>query len=195
MYWLDFVLLMVLGVGALLGARSGLLWQVARMVTFAAALYACIRYHTVAAGWLLQNVTGLSVSLLWLLAYGVTFLAVSLGCFLIFYVLEKALHAAHLKLVDRLLGAAVGALKAGLLAGAVLMGLALYATPESDSTLAPSRVAPVLLRCMRVVIVAVPQDYKDRLSGTLDRLQKEGGDRVKEEAEKRKPDPLHDPLD
>ena len=30
MYWLDFVLLLVLGIGAFLGARSGLLWQVAR---------------------------------------------------------------------------------------------------------------------------------------------------------------------
>ena len=50
MYWLDFVLLLVLGIGAFLGARSGLLWQVARIVTFVLAVYACIRYHGVVAG-------------------------------------------------------------------------------------------------------------------------------------------------
>jgi membrane protein required for colicin V production len=199
MYWLDLVLLLVLGLGALLGARSGLLWQVARVVAFAAAIYACLRYHTVAAGWLLQNISGLTPSLLWLLAYGITFLAVYLICFLVFYALEKALRAAHLKLMDRVLGAVVGVVKAGLLAGAILLGLALYATPESDSTLAPSKVASVLLRGMRVVIVAVPQDYKDRLSEAVDRLRNEAAERAREEAPTptptRNPDPLRDPLD
>ena len=51
MHWLDFVLLLVLGVGAFLGARSGLLWQVARVITFFLAIYACIHYHGIAAGW------------------------------------------------------------------------------------------------------------------------------------------------
>ena len=53
---LFFVLLLVLGIGAFLGARSGLLWQVARVVTFFLAVYACIHYHGIAAGWLLQNI-------------------------------------------------------------------------------------------------------------------------------------------
>ena len=195
MYWLDFVLLVVLGIGALLGARSGLLWQVARVVTFALAIYACVKYHHLAADWLEANLTGMSALVSGLLAYGVTFLTVYLVCFLVFHMLEKALRAAHLKPMDRLLGAAVGVLKAPLLAGAVLMGVALYATPQSDDTLAGSKIAPVLLQEMRVVIVAVPQKYKDDLVHTLDRLKKEAADKAKEKAEKKEPDPLHDPLD
>lgn len=200
MYWLDFVLLVVLGIGALLGARSGLLWQVARVVTFALAIFACVKYHHVAADWLTQNITGVSPLVSGLLAYGVTFLTVYLLCFLVFHMLEKALRAANLKPMDRFLGAVAGVFKTSLLAGAVLMGVALYATPESDDTLSQSRIAPVLLKEMRVVIVAVPQKYKDDLSHTLDRLKKDPAEKAREEAEKKKsekkkPDSLTDPLD
>ena len=195
MYWLDFILLVVLGIGMLLGARSGLLWQVARVVTFALAIFACVKYHHLAADWLTQNITGMSPLVGGLLAYGVTFLGVYLVCFLVFHLLEKGLRAANLKPMDRLLGAVAGTLKASLLAGAVLMGVALYATPESDDTLARSKIAPVLLKGMRVVMVAVPQKYKDDLSQTLDRLKKDAAAKVKEESEKKQPDSLHDPLD
>ena len=45
MHWLDVTILVVLAIGALFGARSGLLWQVARLVTFGVSLYTCIYYH------------------------------------------------------------------------------------------------------------------------------------------------------
>lgn len=199
MHWLDFVLLLVLGFGALLGLRSGLLWQVARVLTFALAIYACIHYHTVAAGWLADHLSGLNEVTTYLLAYLVTFLTVYLVCFIVTHLMERALRAAKLKPVDRLLGAVVGVLKAGLVAGGVLLGVAVYATPASDKTLAESKIAPVLLKGMRVVILAVPQKYKDSLSETLDRVQKEGAEKLqekqREKLEQRKPDPLKDPLD
>jgi len=179
MYWLDFVLLLVLGIGAFLGARSGLLWQVARIVTFFLAVYACIHYHGIAAGWLLQHLRAESPVVPWLLAYLVTFLAVYAVCMVITYVLERMLRAAKLKPMDRLLGAGVGALKAGLLAGAILLGVALY-DPDADGVLGESKVAPALLKTMRVVIVAVPQQYKDKLGDTLERLKHVGTEKVKE---------------
>jgi membrane protein required for colicin V production len=179
MYWLDFVLLFVLAIGAFLGARSGLLWQVARIVTFFLAIYACIRYHGIAAGWLLQNLRAESAVIPWLLAYLVTFVAVYAVCMVITYVLERMLRTAKLKPIDRLLGAGVGILKAGLLAGAILMGVALY-DPDADGALGESKVAPVLLKSMRVVIVAVPQKYKDKLSESLERLKEVGTEKVQE---------------
>src|SRR5438067_1346439 len=169
MYWLDFVLLLVLGIGAFLGARSGLLWQVARIVTFFLAIYACIHHHTEVAGFLLQHLRGASPTVTWLLAYLVTFLSVYAVCMLFTYLLEKALRAAKLKPIDRLFGALVGILKAGLLAGAILMGVALYDS-DADGALAESKVAPVLLKSMRVVIVAVPDDFKNSFEKAKERI-------------------------
>jgi membrane protein required for colicin V production len=183
MHWLDFVLLLALGIGALLGLKSGLLWQVARIVGFCISIYACINYHTVAADWLTQNVNGLNETTTRLLSYLVTFLAVYTVCMLITYALERVLRAAKLKPMDRILGAVFGVLKAGLLAGAVLMGVVLYA-PGADEPIAESKIAPVLLEGMRVVIVAVPQRYKENLSDALERLKKEGAEKLKEKQEK-----------
>jgi membrane protein required for colicin V production len=180
MHWLDIILLVVLALGAALGARKGLLWQVARIVTFGVAIYVCIYYHGFAAGLMAPYLDGASEMLLKVLACGVTFLTVYLVLYGITLLLERAVKASRLKLLDRFLGALFGAVKAGLLAGAVLMGVALLGSPQADATLAESSVAPVLLLVMRGVIVAVPQEYKDELTAALDRIKKAGADRAEE---------------
>ena len=198
MYWLDFVLLLVLAGGAFLGARSGLVWQVARVLIFAAAVYACIQYHGGCADWLGRSLRGLSPSVCHLLAYVVTFLAVCLIGFLVTHMIERGVRAVSLKPVDRLLGALVGVVKAGVLSGAILLGVALYAVPEAEEPLGESKVAPVLLKGMRVLIVAVPHEYRDKLSETLDHLQHRPADKAEEKPKPRPkptPDPLNDPLD
>jgi membrane protein required for colicin V production len=174
MHWLDITLLVVLAIGALLGARSGLLWQVARLVTFGVAFYVSIYYHEPIADLLGTYVTGTSPFLLSALAYVGSFLAVYLVLFAVTVAMEKALKASKLKALDRVLGAGFGALKATLLVGVLLMGLALYATPQTDAAMADSKLAPVLLEGMRAVTVAVPQDYKDQLNASLERIRKEG---------------------
>lgn len=172
MHWLDFILLLTLGVGAVLGAWNGLLWQVARILTFAIAIYACIYSHTPVAAWLSTFIEGGSEVIIKLLSYVVIFLTVYLVCYLITLLLQKGLAASRLKPMDRLLGAAVGVLKALLLSGALLMGFAWYAGPRSDAVLAESKIASVALNSMRAVLVLVPQTYKDQLNSALERIKR-----------------------
>jgi membrane protein required for colicin V production len=174
MHWLDITLLIVLSLGALLGARSGLLWQVARIVTFALAFYVSIFYHEPAANLLNRTVTGTSPLLIGVLTYVGLFLGVYLVLYSITLMLERALKATKLKTLDRALGAGFGFLKAALLVGAVLMAVALNATPQTDAAMADSRLAPVLLQGMRALAVAIPQHYRDDLNTSLERIRKEG---------------------
>jgi membrane protein required for colicin V production len=178
MHWLDITLLVVLAFGALLGARSGLLWQVARLVTFGVAFYVSIYYHQPVAELLGTYVTGTSPFVIGVLTYIATFLGVYLVLYTITLLLQRALKAARLKMLDRLLGAGFGLLKASLLLGVVLMGLAIYSTPQTDAAMADSQLAPVLLQGMRAVTVAVPQNYKDELNASLERIRKEGAKRA-----------------
>jgi membrane protein required for colicin V production len=181
MHWLDITLLIVLGIGALLGVRSGLLWQIARIVTFGVAIYVCLYYHDYAASLIAPYLLeGTPPTVATVAGYVVTFLGVYLVLYGITLILEKGLKVAKLKTMDRLLGAGLGILKAGLLAGAVLMGAAVFGTPQTDQMLAESRFAPVFLQVMRGVIVAVPQDYKDQLSAALERIKQAGVDRAQE---------------
>lgn len=171
MYWLDLVLLIAFGLGIFFGARSGFVWQVAKVVIFFVAIYACLNYHEVARGWLENFITGMTPVVSGLLSYVVTFLAIYVVGYLITYLIERAVRAANLKPLDRLLGAGVGLLKAGLLSGAILLGLALYSTPQTTEMLGESKIAPVLLEGMRGVIVLVPGEYREKLDRKLKELR------------------------
>jgi membrane protein required for colicin V production len=178
MHWLDITLLIVLALGALLGARSGLLWQVARIVSFGAAFYISIYYHEPIAGLVGNYVTDGSPLLIAGLAYVGTFLGVYLVLHIITLVLERGVRATRLKTLDRILGAGFGVLKATLLIGAVMMGLAIYSTPQTDAAMSESKLAPVFLEGMRAVAVAVPQDYKDQFNIALERIRQESLNRA-----------------
>jgi membrane protein required for colicin V production len=176
MHWLDTVLLVVLGIGALLGAWAGLVRQVLRIVAIVVAIYACVYFHEAANGFLTGQLDGAPPFLVSLLAYALLCAVVFLVFWVIRQGLEKGMKAAKLKAVDRVLGALLGVVKFGLAAGAVLMGLAVLGLPLTDSALADSKVAPVLLDGMKAVIVLVPQDYKNEVDSSLQRVKKKAGE-------------------
>jgi uncharacterized membrane protein required for colicin V production len=171
MHWLDTTLLIVLGIGAFLGAWSGLVRQVLRIVAVCVALYACIYYHEAASRLLAGQLEGTPPFLVGLLTYA----AICLLVFLVFWGIrvgiDKGLKASKLKVLDRILGAILGMVKFGLVAGALLMGLAVLGQSSIDESLAESRIAPVLLRGMRAVIVLVPQDYKNEVDNASQRVK------------------------
>jgi uncharacterized membrane protein required for colicin V production len=176
MHWLDITLLIVLALGALLGARRGLLWQVTRILTFALAIYVCIYYHETVATWIapyLKDASSLVVSVLSYVAVFLVVYGISYGLTLL---LEAGMKAAKLKTTDRILGAGLGVLKAALLSGAVLMGLAMVGVPQTDEAIARSQVAQVELQIMRGVIVAVPQDYKEQFKDARERIQEKASE-------------------
>jgi uncharacterized membrane protein required for colicin V production len=77
MFWLDTALLAALSLGAILGARSGLVWQLARLLGLTLALLLAVRLNEPAAalaqGMLLD---GADPRLVRLLGYAVVFVLV-----------------------------------------------------------------------------------------------------------------------
>lgn len=174
--WLDVSTLILLGTGAIFGALTGLLWQVARLAAFGVSLYSCLFWHEEVARRLSPYFQSSSPSALSVVSYLIAFLGVYLLLFSVTLLIEKGIKVVKLKPMDRAFGAAFGAAKAGLLVGAVLLGLVLYPNPASEKSLGESRMAPYLLEAMRALIVAVPQEYKNRLSQSLERLRMPGGE-------------------
>src|SRR5437588_6429560 len=106
MYWLDTTIVIVVAAGALFGAVSGLLLQLARLVGFAVALYAAIIFNDQATALLHQGFARDAEP--WVtrvLGYVLVFLAVYLTIFVLTVVLERGVKAARLQAVNRLLGA------------------------------------------------------------------------------------------
>ena len=120
MYWLDTTLLVLLVLGAGLGAWTGLLKQIVRVVGLIAALAAAVFLHSWAADVLQQLVLkGSERMVADALGYGVVFLGVLLAFQLTAVVIDRCLKAVKLKWADRVLGCIVGGLKAALILGAL----------------------------------------------------------------------------
>ena len=174
MYWLDTTILAVLGVGALFGALSGLLMQLARLVGFAVALYAAIALNDSTTALLQQSfVQDAEPLVARILAYVFVFLAVYLSIFLTTVALERGMKAARLQAVNRLLGAMLGVAKLGLLLGAIFLGIRHYPNPATQEIVRRSALAPVLAQGTESLVVALASEFNDDLRGGLDDLNNE----------------------
>jgi uncharacterized membrane protein required for colicin V production len=171
MYWLDTTIVIIVAAGAIFGALSGLLLQLARLVGFAVALYAAIVFNDQATTLLQQGFAQDAEP--WVtrvLAYVLVFLAVYLTIFVLTVVLERGVKAARLQALNRLLGALLGAAKFGLVLGAVFLGVTQFPTGATREMMDRSTLAPVLARGTEQLVTALAGEYRDELRGGLDGL-------------------------
>src|SRR5471030_782934 len=119
MHWLDIIILVVLGIGAAMGFCSGLLWQVARVVSLVLSLYLAIVTNTAGAEWLALQWKDVNPAVNHIVAFIGVFLAVYLTLYLITRGLHKAIKATKLETLDRMLGALLGIAKMAAVVGCV----------------------------------------------------------------------------
>jgi uncharacterized membrane protein required for colicin V production len=194
-HWLDAAILVVLVLGALLGACTGVLRQLVRLLTYLAALYATTQLHEPVAEFLsvqfqepgfLKGPSGLGLSPHRVASFGATLFVVYLGLFLVTLLFQKvvkglflqgqgtAVKALGLQTLDRLGGAAVGCLLAAVLACTAVLGLALYPDPQVQTSLSGSQLRPTFLKGARAALAAIPQAYQDELDQGLRQLEQAG---------------------
>ncbi len=177
MYWLDTTILAILTVGAVFGALSGLLMQLARLVGFGLALYAAIYFNDGATSLVQDSFVPEAEPLVArIVAYVTVFLIVYLSLFLSTVALERALKAVRLQVINRVLGAALGAAKLALLLGAIFLGIRYYPNAATQEMLRRSSLAPVLARGTENLVVALAAEYRQDLPGDLDRSLRNWGD-------------------
>ncbi len=178
MHWFDTVILGVVGLGAIFGAMTGLLWQLARVVGFIAALYAAIFLN----GWatrVLADVLfrGAEPGIPRAVAYVVVFLVVYLVLFSAIVLVEKAVRGSKLQPLDRVFGACLGAIKTAFILGAVFLGMVLYPDARTDQLLQDSKLAGPLMRVTDSALVAIPQEFCDAVRSGLEHLRQRGNER------------------
>jgi membrane protein required for colicin V production len=164
MYWLDTAILIVLALAALLGARSGFVGQVARLLTLGVSLYGTIRLNEPATRLLAESV--LSGADGWLArgaAYVIVFLAIYVVLLAVTLFLERGVRAAQMQWLNRLMGAALGAVKAALVLGVVFLGLVHFAPDFSQAPLERSYLASYLSEGAQRVLRAIPAEYREKV--------------------------------
>jgi uncharacterized membrane protein required for colicin V production len=164
MHWLDSTILAVLAAAAVLGAYSGLLMQLCRLVGFGAALYAAVELHPGVSAWLQESLLrGADPRTNTLIAYAAVFLGIYLAIFVATLLLERCMRAAQLQYINRGLGALLAVAKMGLLIGAVCYGIRQLAHEPTNQVLEDSAMAPLLAKGVEQAVGAVPAEYKTEL--------------------------------
>lgn len=167
MFWLDTVILIVLGVAAIWGAFAGLLWQLSRIITVVLALYCTITFNEIATSFLLTNVMADASPLVGrIVAYVLVFLLVCLVFLVITMNLEKSIEKVKLQWLNRLMGAVSATIKAGFLVGVVLYGLNYF--PGVREGIERSQIAPVLTKGVDFAFRVVPEHYRENVDSSLD---------------------------
>lgn len=189
-HWLDVAIFVILGFGALVGARRGVLRQTFRLVTYAVSFYVALQVHPPVADFLQTHLQEAAPTIPRLHSFLGTFFVLYLILFVLTRVARKGFNALcldkaerlegnpvqalGLRPLDGLLGAGMGVMAATLLVAGALLGLSLYADTEIETSMAGSRLRPQLFKGMQTILAALPQEYKDDLGLVLDRAQEAG---------------------
>ncbi len=155
---LDFVIILLVSIGALHGLSRGALRMLTSAVSLIGGLYFASVYYPRAAA-VVQTAFGTHGAVNAILGYLAVFVAVFAAIEIIGTSAIKLLHLVHLGWADRLLGGALGAAVVGTIIGLALMLLAAVLPPDA-ALLRESRLAFRLLDYDRALADYIPAEVK-----------------------------------
>lgn len=169
MHWLDTTLLAALSLGAALGFLSGLFWQVARIVSFAAAVAATIFLHEPAVAFLSTAVLkNAEPALIKTAAYLGVFLLAYTVLFLVTRLLRMWIRSTEMAPLDRLLGALLGLGKVALVLAVACWALPRWPHAGAREWHDESTLAPLFARGFDAALTQVPERYKQPILERFD---------------------------
>jgi uncharacterized membrane protein required for colicin V production len=168
MYWFDTTLLALLAASALLGAWTGFVRQIARIVCVGLAVYASIGLHEQAAAFLTDCVLqGASAAVIDILAYGFVFITAFLVLHYVSRLVRNLVREADLDGYDRGLGALLSLGKMALVLGVVCLGMINYRHSSTQDIVEKSRLISFFADNMERIVMMVPEESKDRLNEAI----------------------------
>jgi membrane protein required for colicin V production len=169
MYWFDTTILALLVVGALLGAWSGLVGQLARILCMGASIYGSVLLHEPITNFLRERaLQDANIVVVRIVAYFAVFASTYLILHCVMRLARAAVREAELEGFDRLLGALFGAVKMTILLSVICLGLANFHHPISDEIMTRSNLAGKFADGAEHVVVMIPEDYKAYLQERID---------------------------
>ena len=173
MHWLDIIILVLLGVGAAMGFWTGLLWQVARVVSLALAIYLAILANTPITDWLNDQWKDVNPVVNCVVAFIAVFLVVYLVLYWITHLIHKAIKATKLETLDRLLGALLGILKMAALSACVLGMMAALDLEIFREWFKQAAIAPEFANGTDVAVRWIPQEFRDSANENIQQVREQ----------------------
>ncbi len=170
MNWLDFVLLAIILVTAVVGIFKGFVRQVIGLVAVVAGLILACLYYEQTAGVFMTFVKNQLVSNF--LGFLLIFVVVLIAGAILGHLFTKAMKG-PLAFVNRLFGAIFGVIKAVLICG--ILVFALVSFEIAKPALETSILAPACLGVTRAVVNLIPQDLRAKFNSSYREIRESGG--------------------
>ncbi len=155
---LDYIILMVIAMGALRGLSQGALRMVTSIVSLLGGVYLASIYYRQAAA-VAQQRFGAEPTLAAVIGFLALFALVFAAIEMIGASVTRAIDIVHLGWADRLAGAALGAAIAGVVMGLLVMMMT-AAMPGDAEVLRNSQLAPRLMVYNQVLVNYIPENVK-----------------------------------
>ena len=164
MNWLDYALLIIIGLSMLRGLSHGALQMLTSILSFVLGIYGAFEWHGWAAA-LAQTHLGVSPTAGDIIGYVVIFLLVFVAVELVGQRIIMLAELVHLNLLNRLAGAAFGAVLGALFVGLNVVLLTIL-LPPNYPLVRNSELAPEILsydeRLLSYVPPQMKQEYEDK---------------------------------
>ena len=170
MNWLDYVLLAIIVVTAIIGIVKGFVRQVIGLAAVIVGLVLAVVYYAQTARIFMTFVKNQLVSNF--LGFLLIFVVVLVAGAILGHLITKAM-VGPLALVNRLFGAFFGLVKAVLICG--ILVFALVAFDMARPAVETSVLAPACLAITRAVVNLVPKDLRARFNESYKRIRESGG--------------------
>jgi membrane protein required for colicin V production len=168
MNWLDYALLLILGLSVLHGLAYGALRMASPIVSFALAIYSAFLWHARAAA-MVHFHFGTSPAASQVVGYITVFLLTFVLAGMAAQRIIGLAEVVNLNLVDRLAGAAFGGVIGALIAGLNIVVLTAI-LPPNYPLLQNSELAPEIISYDRRLLEFVPSQFRDLYQDKRDRL-------------------------
>ena len=168
MNWLDYALIIIIGMSVLYGLSHGVLRMVTSILSFALGIYGASIWHAQAAAFA-QSHIGTSPTMSEIIGYVAIFLAVFGAVEILGQRLIAVAHLVRLNLLDRIAGAAFGGVLGAIFAG---LNIVLLTTllPPNYPLLQNSELAPQILFYDQRLLGYVPAEMKQAYEDKRERL-------------------------
>lgn len=168
--WLDLAILAMLISSVVSGLMRGFSRTIVGFAASVIAILASIWFYGTAAAMLRPYVA--HASLANFAGFGMIFVTVTIIGAIVSRILEKMLKWAGLKWLDRLMGAGLGAVRAGVVAAAMVMGLCAFSRNPPPSAVAQSRLAPYALEIANLLTALAPPELRKGFDESYAKVKK-----------------------
>jgi len=111
--------------------------------------------------------------------FGLIFCAITLTGALLSRLVSRMIKFAGLRWLDRLFGAGLGAVRAAIVAAAIVLGLCAFTHNPPPTAVAQSRFAPYALEVANVIKAVAPKELRDGFDESYQKAKKMWNDIVK----------------